>query len=127
MKKGFFLILGLLLIFSCKEEIKSRVTQAYTSGEKKREVEYGKDGKTVVSQTVYQEDGKVLMQGPMKEDKRDGEWRFYDYEGTLKSVRQYKIGVYDGKYIEYYKSGGISIDGMYANGDRVKLTCLNWF
>lgn len=119
MKNIFWITLCVILSIGCKEEISTRVQQAYTSGAKKIESDFIEDGKNEIARRYYQENGQILMEGPMKTGKREGEWKFFDYDGDLKSIRNYSGGTYNGSYEEFYKNGQVSLSGTYANGDRV--------
>jgi antitoxin component YwqK of YwqJK toxin-antitoxin module len=112
-------LFSFLFIFCAEQETKKKVVQTYRKGAPKREVELAKDGKTHTYQRVFQEEGPVLMEGPIKNMKRNGEWTFYDYNGKIKSIRTYAEGTYNGRYEEYHPNGKVSLSGMYENGSRV--------
>ena len=66
--------------------------------------EYGDvDGKRLpVYQREYNEDSTLFKAGPLKGQRREGEWKSYYRDGTLWSENIYKNGLINGKTITYF-------------------------
>ena len=119
MNKVFSFLILLMFFVACKEKTETRIVQVYSGGEKKTEADFLEDGKTRVAQRTYSENGTLLIEGPISGSSRDGEWKFYDFEGNLKSKRNYLNGKYHGLYQEFDKEGNVVLEGNYENGVRV--------
>lgn len=81
--------------------------------EEKEIIKLKREGKWV---QYYKDSTNILAEGENKENKREGEWRFYDQKGNLTKTVIYKQGKKEGKEITYFsgtkivKSEGININ-----------------
>ena len=50
--------------------------------------------------------------------KKNGKEKIYYENGQISSIKNYKNGVVDGEYIEYYLDGKLKLKGSYKNGLR---------
>jgi len=48
----------------------------------------------------------------------EGEWKFYDYNGTLKSTVKYKDDLREGEYVSYYANGAVYQKSTYNKGNE---------
>ncbi len=56
------------------------------------------------------------------ENIKDGKYKTYYKNGTLKKEIEFKNGKLSGEYKEYYENGKLKTDGMLENGDKQGLT-----
>lgn len=98
----------------------------YDSGEPMREVVH-LDGTNHMEAKHYHRNGKLMSEGTYRQgfneegqpDKvRDGEWKFYDEEGYLKSVEHYKLGAKHGVAKTYYDTGKLLREEEFVNGKQ---------
>lgn len=98
----------------------------YDSGEPMREVEH-LDGTEHMVATHYHRNGKIMSRGEYRQgtneegqpDKvRDGEWKFYDEDGYLKSVENYRLGAKNGASTTYYDTGKVLRVETFENGKQ---------
>jgi antitoxin component YwqK of YwqJK toxin-antitoxin module len=86
-----------------------QVTWEYDEVDGKREVVY---------QREYNEDGTLFKEGPMKNRRREGDWKSYYRDGTLWSENNYKNGLIDGKTITYFPNGKKRYEGYFKNASK---------
>ena len=60
---------------------------------------------------------KISSIGHWKNDKRNGEWKFYSANGKLKQILNYKDGKEQGNFAEYYPDGKLKSDGYLQIND----------
>lgn len=60
--------------------------------------------------------GKLLGEGIYVNQKKQGEWRYYDNVGLLSSVENYNLGKLHGEKLVYYTSGAIARKEVYVEG-----------
>ena len=73
----------------------------------------------------YFQNGIKSVEGDYNKEGRDGEWKFYDYNGSVERIENYKDGVRIGEYVSYFPDGGDEVkytfnedgesDGYYRN------------
>ena len=68
---------------------------------------------------------KISSIGHWKNDKRNGEWKFYSANGKLKQILNYKDGKEQGNFAEYYPDGKLKFDGYIQSNDGDSL--LNYY
>ncbi len=103
------------------------------------ETKIARSGTPVVIYNMFRD---KTVEGTFKDDKRQGEWKFYNPNGVINSIEiyekgeldgliknyihtnvlsseiNYKKGEYDGLYTAYFQNGKIKTQGYYINGDR---------
>jgi antitoxin component YwqK of YwqJK toxin-antitoxin module len=66
----------------------------------------------------YHENGVLWYKGLYVNGSRDGTWYFYDEQGAVFAVINYKEGLNNGEYIVYYgKKGIVKYKGNFLNGN----------
>lgn len=75
------------------------------------------DGAQVVFyEKEFYEDGKLLKEGPILMNSRDGKWKAYYRNGELWSEGYYSKGVRNDTIIGYYENGKMRYKGLFKNG-----------
>ena len=72
--------------------------------------------RTWVKEVWYHENGNVNVEGPIKDDKRHGDWKGYYPEGELMSVGRFENGRREGKGTVYHQNGQVSFECEYHEG-----------
>jgi antitoxin component YwqK of YwqJK toxin-antitoxin module len=97
-----------------------RAITKYANGQPRLVLRFEGEGDKEIS--VYQkeffENGQVSKEGPMKDGKRNGDWKSYFKTGELWSKGSYLNGRNNGPTTAYYKSGKVKYEGMYKNGRK---------
>jgi antitoxin component YwqK of YwqJK toxin-antitoxin module len=63
----------------------------------------------------YYPNGVKQSEGQLVNDKREGEWKFYAYNGTLSGTEEYSAGDLEGRATNYYTNGKIKNEVDYKN------------
>src|ERR1017187_1432844 len=58
-------------------------------------------------------------EGHIRNNLKEGTWKYYDPDGTIKSIITYSKGIEDGHYQAYYENGKLSSDAYIKNGNFV--------
>jgi antitoxin component YwqK of YwqJK toxin-antitoxin module len=116
-----FLII--LLMVGCKSELKDEVVELHSNGTVKKLHYYTlkRGDKEVVKEVVFYSTGEKLMEGPIKNNKRNGQWNSWYENGKLWSEGNYIEDIRVEKTRVYYDNGQLRIDGQYDNGARTGL------
>ncbi|MDR2011276.1 MAG: hypothetical protein LBQ22_12430 [Bacteroidales bacterium] len=61
----------------------------------------------------YYQNGHIFMQGPYKNNKRDGKWIAWYENGVIWSTGNYKNGLRNGQSISYYENGSLRYSKNY--------------
>lgn len=70
--------------------------------------------------------GKLREIGQNLNDKEEGEWQYFNPDGTLLKKCSYKGGNLIGTYKEYYDNGQLKIQGAYRQGEgKIKVTAIS--
>lgn len=121
--KHFFIVGAFLALCltSCKNESKWKTTQYYPSGEVLVSREYIVDNADTVYiyEKVFYQDGVIKVEGALKEDKREGEWKSFYTDGKPWSITEFQNGELDGLTKTFYMNGQLRYDGYYKVGDKV--------
>ena len=83
-----------LFIYNCGENLIEEVKKRYDDG-KLKVVEYYKkvgDNQELVRIREYYEDGQISGEANFKDNKKDGKWTFYNEDGSIYKVAEYKDG-----------------------------------
>jgi antitoxin component YwqK of YwqJK toxin-antitoxin module len=112
-----FLVLTVLLLASCGDRLTEKVINTYDNGQP--ETVQLVDRKGVSQHEIrYYKDGTMLMEGDVKDDKWDGEWKAYFPDGKLQSIGYFKDGLRVGESKVYHSNGNLFKEGYYTNGKR---------
>lgn len=109
-----------LLLVGCKPELKDEVVELHPNGKVKKLHYYiqKRGKKEVVKEVVFYSTGEKLMEGPIKDNKRNGQWNSWYEDGNLWSEGNYVEDVRVEKTRVYFENGQLRIDGQYNNGAR---------
>jgi antitoxin component YwqK of YwqJK toxin-antitoxin module len=126
MNRILILLLFAFLITSCGDgkikkvrlENDEQVLEYYANGSPRivRVVKM-KDGKYDFEyEKEYYEDGNLLKEGPIVNNKRDGRWKSYYRDGTLWSEGDYANGEREGLTKSYFPNGALRYEGNFTKG-----------
>lgn len=116
MKRIFVLFpMMIVLLVTCGSKMTEKVVETYDSG-KPATVRYYDSKGECRHEVKYYESGTVMMEGDMKGDLREGEWKSYFPDGKVQSVGLFKDDVRYGKATVYYPNGNLYMEGSYTNG-----------
>ena len=112
---GLLPVILAMLLWSCGNRTKEKVEHYYDNGQPSLVHTIDHKG-AVVYETEYYEDGKVKMEGGMKNGKREGDWKAYFPDGKVQSIGTFENGLRTGKAVVYYSNGQLYMEGMYKEG-----------
>lgn len=75
--------------------------------------------KSAIKEIQYHANGTKSMEGPLKNNLRDGSWKSWYPDGKLWSTGSFKDGLRHGRGIVYHPNGNTFIEGTYMMGQRV--------
>ena len=119
--KNFLIISQIaFLLFSCAPKEIEKVEGTFDDGKPKYVCVYHNiDGADVkVKEKELYENGKVRMEGTIKDGKRDGVWKVYFEEGTLWSEGTYTIGKRNGEAKNFFPNGKLRYEGFFTDGKK---------
>jgi antitoxin component YwqK of YwqJK toxin-antitoxin module len=77
------------------------------------------DGKMeAVYEKEYYDDGNLLKEGAIMNNKRHGEWKSFYRKGNLWSVGNFDNGVRTDSIVGYYPNGALKYRGFYKDGQK---------
>lgn len=115
-----FTLIALSLVtflFSCGDTLIEKVEETYPN-KKPKSVGFYKmenDKEVKVQEKQLYENGKVKMEGELKNGKRTGIWKAYFEDGTLWSEGKFIDGERNGYGLNYYPNGKLRMEGDYKN------------
>ena len=115
MKKLFLLLILILTFASCSPRLTEKVEARYPNEQPQIVRKYDKSGKCVYEMEYY-ETGQLRMEGPMKDGKRQGEWKAYLRDGRPWSIGGFKDGKMDGPSTVYWENGNLRYKGNFKDG-----------
>lgn len=74
--------------------------------------------KVVVYQKEYYEDGNLLKEGAIKNNKRHGIWTSYYRDGKKWSEGEFVEGKMEGSTTSFHPNGGVRYTGSFENGRK---------
>lgn len=100
----------------------SSVVESFTNGQDKSVIYIveGDELGDIVKEVHYFEDGKVQVEGTLKQKKRHGKWTFYHDNGKIWSTGNFDMGKSVGVFEIFNKEGQIKIKSYYENDEKVK-------
>lgn len=115
MKKNLLYFLLILLLSSCgNSRITEKVITTYDNGQPAKVYYYDAEGRWV-SEADYYDQGALMMEGPIANNVRQGEWTSYFPDGKVQSTGIYEGGLRTGAAKIYHENGQLFMDGFYAN------------
>ena len=123
MKKSIFIVIALVVVAfaGCSEKLREEVVSSYDNGQPSKTLYYNKENQCVLEKDFY-ETGILLMEGPIANDLRNGEWISYFPDGKIQSTGLFKDGVRVGPSKVYHENGQLWMDGSYQNDHK----CGEW-
>lgn len=128
MKKTAVLILVAFMIASCSNDGKSKVklddsekvVTTFANGDPQIVREFEEKGDTLIPvyEKEYYDDGNLLKEGPIFNNKRHGYWKTYYRNGNIWSEGKYYEGLRDDTIKGYYLNGNLKYKGVYNNGTK---------
>ena len=118
MRKVLLIWVLALLFAGCQEKLTPKTTATHSNGQPSV-VQYVDKHNVAVSEKHYYEDGSLMMEGPVKDGKRTGEWKGYFPDGKLQSTGFFEQGKRTGPATVYWSSGNLYMEGSYKDGRRV--------
>lgn len=117
MRVLILLISVMFLLNSCGDKIVEKVEETYPNSKPKTTSFYKViDGKEVkVKEKEFYENGKLRMEGEIKDGKRTGMWKAYFDDGTLWSEGEFVNGERNGYGLNYYPNGKLRAEGNYKD------------
>lgn len=105
----------LLYTYTFKNELLTEIT--CFNKEKKEIAKYG-ERKGVIDFKLFSIDGKVTLEGKLKNGLKEGLWKKYDVNGVLIFEENYKNGLAEGVIKTFYKNGNVSTYCEYEEGEK---------
>ena len=118
MKKWFMLLAVALAFAACSTQLEEKVVETYPDGKTQKSQFFNKRG-TCVKEVELYETGQVKMEGGMKGEKRDGEWKAYFPDGRIQSEGAFVNGLRTGKATVWQANGNLLQEGYYKEGKHV--------
>ena len=118
MKKVFLFLAVVMAFASCTAKLDEKVVETYPDG-KTMKVQYCNRKGDCVKEAELYETGAVRMEGEMKGEKRNGEWKAYFPDGRVQSVGTFVNGLRTGKATVWQENGNLLQEGYYKEGQHV--------
>ena len=118
MNRLFLLLSVILALASCNPKLTEKVDSSYPNGQPQL-VRYYDKNDNCVKETEYYESGQLKMEGEMKDDHREGEWKAYFPDGRLQSSGFFKDGLRTGAAKVWQENGNLLQEGSYKDGKHV--------
>ena len=107
-----------LAFASCTTKLTEEVVEAYPDGKSKTVRYFDRKG-DCVKETQFYETGVVKMEGGMKGEKREGEWKSYFPDGRVQSIGTFLNGRRTGEAKVWQENGNLYQEGFYKEGAHV--------
>jgi len=98
------------------DEVLEKTVQTYENGTP-HIIQLFKNGQAIYQKEFYA-DGKISMEGPLQNGKREGEWKSYYENGNLWSSGFFKDGILNGESKAYFPNGKLRYKGSFKNGEK---------
>lgn len=120
--KKVLLYFALALTFaSCAEKLTERIVGTYPDG-KPQKVQYCNRKGDCVKEIEFYESGQVKMEGTIKDNNREGEWKAYFPDGRVQSIGTFVDGLRTGQATVWQENGNLLQEGFYKKGKH----CGKW-
>ena len=120
MKGILYLALGLALC-SCGHQLTEKVINSYSNGQPAKVNYYDRQGNWVLEKDYY-ENGALMMEGPIANDLRNGDWTSYFLDGKVQSTGVFEDGLRVGLSMVYHENGQLWMKGYYKDDHK----CGEW-
>ncbi len=107
---------GLLLPTACKENPTEIVETRDAEGRLERYERNKKDFAKAGKYQKFAADGKLIEEANYRQDKLEGERRYFYPNGKVESIENYKNGLLHGKYRKFLEDGAPRIEQDYVDG-----------
>lgn len=114
MKKIVWIVIAALMFASCSAKLTEKVMEKFPNGQPQVVQMLDRSG-DCVKQVEYYKSGQVYMEGPMKNGRREGEWKSYFPDGRTQSIGYYEAGERTGAATVYWYNGNLREQGFYKN------------
>ena len=121
MKKVLLFFAVMFAMVSCTAQLTEKVVETYPDGNTLKTQYFDKQG-VCVKEVEYYESGQVKMEGGMKGDKREGEWKAYFPDGRVQSIGTFVDGLRTGVATVWQENGNLLQEGFYKEGKH----CGKW-
>ena len=118
MKKVLLFLAVVFAFASCTTKLTEKVVETYPDGKTLKTQFFDRKGNCVKEVELY-ETGQVRMEGTMKGEKRDGEWKAYFPDGRVQSVGTFVNGLRTGQATVWQENGNLLQEGFYKEGKHV--------
>lgn len=129
MKKYIGFIISIVIFISCNSADESKnntvkndevVISKYINEQPQiiRKYEVKDSVRTYVYEMEYYENGNLLKEGALKNNKRNGTWKSYYKDGTLWSEGEFIDGIMEGNTKSYHQNGQIRYTGSFEDGKK---------
>ena len=115
MKKVLLFFAVMFAMVSCTAQLTEKVVETYPDGKTLKTQYFDKQG-VCVKEVEYYESGQVKMEGGMKGDKREGEWKAYFPDGRVQSIGTFVDGLRTGVATVWQENGNLLQEGFYKKG-----------
>ena len=115
MKKVLLFFAVMFAIVSCTAQLTEKVVETYPDGKTLKTQYFDKQG-VCVKEVEYYESGQVKMEGGMKGEKREGEWKAYFPDGRVQSIGTFVDGLRTGVATVWQENGNLLQEGFYKEG-----------
>ena len=115
MKKVLLFFAVMFAIASCTAQLTEKVVETYPDGKTSKMQYFDKQG-VCVKEVEYYESGQVKMEGGMKGEKREGEWKAYFPDGRVQSIGTFVDGLRTGVATVWQENGNLLQEGFYKEG-----------
>ena len=120
----FFVFASLFLFVACQDtsqnnnkNTKRTILEKHEDGSPKKVKLLNEEGDTV-KEIRYYKNGQIEMEGPLKDNRRNGTWKAYYKDGTVWSSSKYNHGKQHGPYATYYPNGHLRYKGQMHMDER---------
>lgn len=109
------------ILSGCGQNLREEVVSNYDNGMPAKAYYYTKGNQWVYEKDFY-DTGILMMEGPIANGQREGDWTSYFPDGKIQSTGVYKEGLRVGKSKVYHENGHLWMDGWYKDNHR----CGEW-
>ncbi len=120
--KGLLFWALCLALFSCNSNrLTEKVINTYSNRQPAKVYCYDQQGVWVLEKDYY-DNGALMIEGPIADNLRNGDWTSYFLDGKVQSTGTFKDGKRVGPSKVYHENGQLWMDGRYHNDRK----CGEW-
>jgi antitoxin component YwqK of YwqJK toxin-antitoxin module len=114
-----------LLIVACAPEQETRIVENYKDGGVAviEEIEISEGDTSVIFIRKFHKNGELYMEGPLKDNAREGTWKTYYENGKPWSITNFQNDQPHGSTKTWYPNGQVRFTGQYSHGEKTGI----WF